>query len=145
VYASMYGNTERMADAISRALTKEGIHSVKVHNVSRSHVSYIIGDVWRARAVIVGSPTYNMQLFPLIESCLSLLQNKGIKNRITGIFGSYGWAGGGMQQLREFAAKMSWDVVKPEVTVKGAPTDETLNQCSLLGMNITRRLLGESE
>ena len=140
VYASMYGNTEKVMEAISRSLTSETAGPVRVHNVSRSHPSYILSDVWRYKAMVLGSPTYNMGLFPLMDHFIRLLENKGLKNRIVGLFGTYGWSGGAMKELGDFVKRMKWELMEPVVEVKCSPTEEDLNSCRLLGSLIARRL-----
>jgi flavorubredoxin len=140
VYASMYGNTEKMMEAISRALGHEGINKVSVYNVSKHHLSYIVKDIWRSRALILGSPTYNTKLFPLMGDLIRFLGNEMIKDRVAGIFGSYGWHGGGMRELREFVAGMQWKLVEPVIETRGAARGDTIEQCIQLGKNIAAAL-----
>jgi flavorubredoxin len=140
VYASMYGNTEKMMEAIARTLAGEGITKLKVCNVSKNHLSYIVKDIWRYRAVIFGSPTYNTKLFPLMGDLIRFLQNEMIKDRVAGLFGSYGWGGGAVKELRESVSAMKWNLVEPVVESKGAATEETIEDCILLAKNIAGTL-----
>lgn len=140
VYGSMYENTKRMAEAVERGLGEGGVKQIAVHDVSRSHLSYILSDIWRYGGAVLGSPTYNTKLFPLMASLVSLLREKNIRKRTLGIFGSFGWSGGGMKELISFAADSGWDLVEPVVEVKGAPTDETLARCGLLGRHLAEAL-----
>jgi flavorubredoxin len=142
VYASMYGNTERMMDAVARALASEKTGNIRVCNVSRMHPSYILTEIWRYKAIVLGSPTYNTGLFPLMDSLLRLLENKMLKDRIAGIFGSYGWSGGAMKELTDFVNRMKWELVEPVVEVKCTPAEEDLRNCERLGVNIAKRLKG---
>lgn len=57
-YGTMYGNTERMAEVIARAASQAGIKNIVMYNVSKTHHSYILRDIFRYRALIVGAPTY---------------------------------------------------------------------------------------
>lgn len=140
VYASMYGNTEKMMEAIGHALAAEKTGVIKIHNVSRSHPSYILADVWRYKAIVLGSPTYNTGLFPLMDHLLRLLENKGLKDRVAGIFGSYGWSGGGVRELTDFVGRMKWQLIEPVIEVSCSPTEADLGNCRLLGSNIAQRL-----
>ena len=54
-YGSMYGNTEKMADTLARYLAEEGIKNVKVFDVSKTHVSYILSEIWKYKGFILGS------------------------------------------------------------------------------------------
>ncbi|MEW6117205.1 MAG: FprA family A-type flavoprotein [Nitrospirota bacterium] len=140
VYASMYGNTEKMMEAVARALAEEHVGSIATHNLSRTHISYIIADAWRHRALILGTPTYNMMPFPLMEHFIRVMENKGLKDRLLGIFGSYGWAGGALKELKDFGERMKWQLIEPVVETRGAPKAETLTACEQLGRNIAVRL-----
>jgi flavorubredoxin len=136
----MYGNTGRMMEAVTRSLAAEGAGDVRVHNVSREHPSYILADVWRYRAIIFGSPTYNMGLFPLMDHFVRLLENKVLTGRIAGIFGSFGWSGGAIKELTDFVSRMKWELAGPIVEVKCAPSEDDLINCSAMGADIARRL-----
>ncbi|MBI5076223.1 MAG: FprA family A-type flavoprotein [Nitrospirae bacterium] len=140
VYASMYGNTEKMMEAIGHALAAEKPGTIKIHNVSRTHPSYILADIWRYKAIVLGSPTYNMGVFPLMDHLLRLIENKGLKDRIVGLFGSYGWSGGGIKELTDLAGRMKWQLMEPVIEVNCSPTEEDLQNCSRLGANIAQRL-----
>ena len=61
-YGTMYGNTERAAEVIATAAAEAGVKNIVMHNVSKTHHSYIIRDVFRYRGLIVGAPTYNTGL-----------------------------------------------------------------------------------
>jgi len=140
VYASMYGSTEKMMEAVARSLESQKAGSLKVHNLARVHVSYILADVWRYRGVVLGSPTYNTGLFPLMDHLTRLLENKMLRDRVAGIFGSCGWSGGAIKELGDFVKRMKWELVVPVVEVKGSPGAEDLEHCALLGANMVKRL-----
>jgi flavorubredoxin len=140
-YGSMYANTQKMAEAVARALAEGGIREIRIHNVSRSHLSYMLTDAWRFNGLILGSCTYEAALFPPMKHLVDTLEEKAMaKNRALGLFGSYGWSGGAVKQLREFAQRGNWQVIEPVVEAKGAPSAEALTQCALLGRNMAKEL-----
>jgi flavorubredoxin len=141
VYASMYGNTQLMAESVARGLTEKGIASIKMYNVSKTHSSYIINDIWQYRGIILGSCTYNSEIFPYMNDLLCLLKNKNLINRYIGIFGSYSWSGGALNGLKEFVEKSKLVKVEPDVESKCHPTEDDLARCRLLGNNMACALL----
>ncbi len=141
-FASMYGNTEKMADTVARALSEGDIEKVIVHDVSRTHVSYLIRDIWRYRGLVLGSCTYNLKLFPLMELLIGFLENEGIKNHVLGLFGSYSWSGGAVKRLLEFSEKIKLDMVEPVVEIKCSPTADDLKRCAEIGAAVARKLNG---
>jgi flavorubredoxin len=80
VYGSMYGNTEKVVEDIARNLATEGIKNIKIHNISQTHISHIINDIWKYQGLILGSCTYNTGIFPKMDYLLRILENKNIKN-----------------------------------------------------------------
>ncbi len=142
IYGSMYGNTERMMEAVARGLAEEEVSRIRIFNVSRMHVSYLIRDAWRFRGLILGSPTYDTGLYPPMEHFIKLLERKKLMKRVLGLFGTFGWSGGGVSTLTEFAkgGAGAWDLVEPVVEANCAPTAEDLKKCEDLGRNVVRRL-----
>jgi flavorubredoxin len=136
----MYGNTEKMANKIARVLSEEGIECIRVFNASRTHVSYLINDIWRFKGLILGSCTYNLGLFPPMDGLIRALENKLMQNRILGIFGTYSWSGGGVKALSEFGERGSWDIVNPIVEAHYAPKASDIEQCTLLAKNMAKAL-----
>jgi len=134
-YASMYGSTGKMAEAVSRGLSLAGVKEIRMHDAARTHPSYIIRDCWRYKGIILGSCTYEMGLFPAMRNLVELLEEKGLKDRILGIFGSFGWTGGAMKNLRSFAEKSGWSLIEPVVEVKCSPDAHELQECIRLGEN----------
>lgn len=134
-YGSMYGNTQKMAERVARALVDAGVHTL-VHNLSHSHASYVLRDIWTSRALVLASPTYNTGLFPTMDDLVRLLKNKLIKDRLLGVVGSYGWTGGAAKALTAFAERSKWRIVEPVVEVRCAAGDQDLERCAQLGRNL---------
>jgi len=139
-YASMYGNTERMMEAVARGLSEEENHRVRIHNVSTSHLSYLIRDAWRFKALLLGSPTYDTKLYPPMDHFIRILEHKKLTGRVLGLFGTFGWSGGGVSTLTEFGKSGGWDLVEPIIEAHCAPTPDDLKMCEQLGQNIVKRL-----
>ncbi|PNE28732.1 flavodoxin [Tannerella sp. oral taxon 808] len=139
VYGSMYGHTEQMAENIASALSDGGVRHIAMHNVSKSHGSYILRDVFNYRGLIVGCPTYSGQLYPEIEMVLSEIKLREVKDRLFGYFGSFTWAGAAVKHLAAYAEAMKWEVVGTPVEQKqGISTEE---QCIALGHAMAERIM----
>lgn len=141
-YASMYGNTERAAEVIARAASEAGVKTIIMHDVSRTHHSYIIADIFRYRALILGAPTYNNGLYPQMESLLSELAGRDMKNRLLGWFGSFSWAGKAMKTIGEWnETRLHFEPVGTPVEIKQSLDEATTRACEELGRAMGERLL----
>lgn len=142
VFASMYGNTEQMADYIARKLSENGVKNIIIHDVSRTHISYLINDVWKYKGLIVGSCAYTSRAFPLMEQFARELVHTKLKKRFVGIFGSYSWNGGGVKSLKEFIDETDLELVSEPVDIYGKPNLEKLAKCDELAKNMALKLKG---
>ena len=140
-YGTMYGNTERAAEVIARAASEAGVKNIVVYNVSKTHHSYIIRDVFRYKGLIVGAPTYNTALYHEMDVLLSELAGKDIKNHLLGWFGSYGWASKAVSEIARWnEEKLHYEQVGEPVEIKQSLTPETKAQCEALGRAMAERL-----
>ena len=143
-FGTMYGNTERMAEVIARAASQAGIKNIVMYNVSKTHHSYIIRDVFRYRGLIVGAPTYNTGLYHEMDVLLSELANRDIKNHYLGWFGSYGWAGKAVAKIKEWNdTQLHFEPVGKPVEMRQALTADVAAQCSELGKAMAERLIAD--
>lgn len=139
-YGSMYGHTEKMVEIIARTLAEEGIENIRIYHVSKTHLSYIVNDIWRYKALILGSCTYNAGLFPPMAQLVSFLQQSKPKNHLLGIFGTYSWSGGAVRELTKFGEKGTYNLIRPIVEVKHSPSEEDLKQCEMLAKHLAEEL-----
>ena len=143
-YGTMYGNTERAAEVIARSAAQAGLKNIVMYNVSKTHHSYIIRDVFRYRGLIVGAPTYNTGLYHEMNVLLDELSQKDIKGRLLGWFGSYSWASKAVGEIARWnEEKLKYEAVGEPVEIKQALNAETLAKCEALGRAMAERLLAE--
>lgn len=139
IYGSMYGNTEQMAETIACSLVNNGVKNIAMHHVCKTHSSYILSDIFKYKGLIIGSPTYNGQIFPEIDSILKKIETREVKNRLFGYFGSFTWAGMAVKRLAAFAETMQWEVIGEPVEQKQSINDEIQAQCLALGKAMAER------
>lgn len=139
-YGTMYGNTEQMAEAIAEELSAQGIKNIVMHNVSKTPHSFILADIFRYKALIVGCTTYNMNLYPEMEALLSKVAARDMKNRLIGYFGSFTWASAAVKKLGEYAAQLKFEVVGNPVEMKQSMSANNELQARELAVAMADRL-----
>jgi flavorubredoxin len=140
IFSSMYGNTEKMADNIARQLVRKGIKKIRIHDSSKTHPSYIINDIFKFRGVILGSCTYNGDVFPSMETIINEIEHMGIKDHVLGIFGSKSWGGGSLKRLNKFVEAIKWENIEAGPEVLCAPKGADFDQCEALAEGMAKRL-----
>ena len=139
-YGTMYGNTEQMAEAIAEELSAQGIKNIVMHNVSKTPHSFILADIFRYKALIVGCTTYNMHLYPEMEALLSKVAARDMKNRLIGYFGSFTWASAAVKKLGEYATQLKFEVVGNPVEMKQSMSASSEQQARELAVAMADRL-----
>jgi len=135
---TMYRNTERAMSAVLDGIAAEGV-PVRVYDVRKTHVSYILPDLWTQRGVLVAAPTYEGGLFPPMMDALMMADRKRVGHKKAAYIGSYAWSGGAMADFEAMAEKMVWDVVN-SIGFLGGPEDTDLDRARELGVQLAKQV-----
>jgi flavorubredoxin len=135
VYDTMWHSTEKMANAIAEGIAHCDVAVTPIH-IRSSHRSDIITEILDAKAVIIGSPTLNNQMFPTVADVLTYI--KGLKplNKIGGAFGSYGWSGEAVKLITQELEEMKFEIVAPGISHQYVPQSSDLKACLEYGQKI---------
>jgi flavorubredoxin len=143
VYDTMWHSTQDMAEAIAAGIADTGV-AVKPIHIRTSHRSDIMTEVLDAKAVIVGSPTLNNQIFPTVADILTYMKGLKPKNKIGGAFGSYGWSGEAVKLITGELESMKFDLITPGVRIQYVPNQGGLDACFAYGRQIGQAVLAQS-
>ena len=144
-YGSMYGNTEQLAEAIASEAAANGVRNIVMHNLSKSNLSYVIQDIYKYKGLIIGSPTYDSKLYPAVQTLVNTLENKNLKNRYFGFFGSHSWAGTSVRILSDFADKMQFEKICCPIDMKQSLSKDVYEKAVILGKNMAEKILSDDE
>jgi len=133
---TMYRNTEHALSAALEGVASQGV-PVRVYDVRKTHISYILSDLWTRRGVLVAAPTYEGGLFPPMLDALMMADRKRVTHRKAAYLGSYAWGGGGQKEFESMAEKMAWDVVGSFGFV-GGPSATDLDRAYEMGVQLAR-------
>lgn len=101
-YASMYGNTESVAQALAGKLVERGITNVQLYDVSNTHVSYLISEAFRVSHLVLASVTYNLDIYPVMKSFLHDMKALNVQNRMVALIENGSWATKSGDLMEEF-------------------------------------------
>jgi len=138
IYVSMWGNTEMLAKTIVNAISTEGVEAVP-YNMLTADISHIARDLVDASAVVVGSPTLLGGIHPLVGTVVGLIRGLRPRVKLAAIFGSYGWAGGATDQIRNILQPAGFEIIDI-LKVKGRPKKEDLDKAENLGKLVAQRV-----
>ena len=106
LYATMYGNTASAADALAGRLAAKGVKKIAVYDVSNTHVSELISEIFRASHVVFAAPTYNGGIYPVMENLLADMKALAVQNKTVALMENGTWAPTTAKQMREKLAEL---------------------------------------
>jgi anaerobic nitric oxide reductase flavorubredoxin len=140
VYGSMYGNTEKMMNAVAQGISSTGV-PLEIFDAGRTPSSYILPSLWTNKGVVVGAPTYENRLFPPLVYLLDMTYRKRILNKTVARFGSFGWSGGAQIEFEKIIEPLKWKLVDSFEFV-GMPTREDLKKGEEFGAKFASLIRG---
>ncbi|MDJ0717945.1 MAG: diflavin flavoprotein [Prochloraceae cyanobacterium] len=139
IYASAYGNTTTIGEAIARGITKSGV-AVESINAESADPEEIKAVVEKSAGIIIGSPTLGGHAPTQIQAALGIALASADKTKLAGVFGSYGWSGEAIDLLegkfRDAGYKFGFNTIR----VKFKPTDVTIKTCEEAGTDFAQAL-----
>jgi len=148
VYDTMHNSTGLMAQTIAEGIMAEGV-AVKVcilkdGKYEGCHRSNVVTEILDSKAVLVGSPTLQDEVYPTVADFMSYFH--GVRpgrlgtKKIGCAFGSHGGQGGAVRIITEGLRNAGIEVVNDGYEVLYKPAAAELNACYELGQDIARRV-----
>ncbi|MGL4676302.1 MAG: FprA family A-type flavoprotein [Brevinema sp.] len=136
-YASMYGNTEEVAQLLAGLLVRKGITNVVLRDVSRSDVSWLIADTFRLSHLVLASVTYNLSIYPKMLAYMEDMKMINIQKRTVALIENGSWAPTAGSLMKEFLNSMKqMDVLNEDLTIISAITESKFIGLEAIADNI---------
>ncbi|MBP3241273.1 MAG: FprA family A-type flavoprotein [Oribacterium sp.] len=126
-YGSVYGHTGNAADILSMKLAELGVRDVKVYDVSKTEVSYLVSAAFEYPALVFASATYNAEIFDNMHTFLTDLKNHNLTGRTVGIIENGSWALSAKKKMTELLGTMkNMTLLEPMVSITSSVDENTM-------------------
>ncbi len=137
VYASMYGNTEAAAHILAAKLVEKGMTNIKMYDVSKTHMSYLIAEVFKYSHLALLSCTYNLGIFPPMEDFLRDMQRLNLQKRVCAVVENGSWAPQAGSKMIEMLQEMKqMTILNEQVSVLSSVNSMTEKELDDLAESI---------
>ena len=141
VYDTMWQSTRKMAEAIAEGIYEVAPETcVKIMNINRDDKNDALTEMWRSKAVLVGSPTINNGHSFAIAGLLEMAAGLKFKNKKAAAFGSYGWGGGSVKQISAKLEEAGFTLVNEGIAKLWVPDEANLEDCKEYGRQFAQAL-----
>jgi len=135
LYDTMWQATRRMAEAIGDGLAESGV-DYKLLDMAVTDRNDALVEVFRARSLVIGSPTLNRGVLPTITPLLTDLRGLRFKNKLGAAFGSYGWHAESVTIIEEHFAGCGIPLIRAGISIQWQPSVTDLAACRAFGREI---------
>jgi flavorubredoxin/flavin reductase (DIM6/NTAB) family NADH-FMN oxidoreductase RutF len=142
LYASAYGNTAAIADALAQGVGRSGVR-VESLNCEFAPSEQLIAAIRAGDALLIGSPTLGGHAPTPIVSALGTVLAEGDREKPVGVFGSFGWSGEAIDLLENKLRDGGFRFAFEPIRVKFSPDPATLRTLEETGIALGRQLQTE--
>lgn len=129
VYDTMWEGTEQLAHQIAKEVRDVSPDTVvKLFNCMKYDKNEIMTEVFKSRAIAVGSPTVSNDILPSVAKWIRFLKSLKFKGKKAAAFGCYGWSGESVKVLQEELKDAGFEVVDENIKCKWNPEEEDLSK-----------------
>ncbi|MBD2089195.1 flavin reductase [Microcoleus sp. FACHB-1515] len=139
LYASAYGNTAALAQAIAQGLIQAGV-AVESINCEQAEPAEITRSIQACDGFIIGSPTLGGHAPTQIQTALGLVLSAAAKTKLAGVFGSYGWSGEAIDLIETKLQDANYRFGFAPIRVRFSPDAATLEACEAAGAEFAQVL-----
>ncbi len=139
LYDSMWNSTRKMAELIAQGIqTIDKDVTIKIMNTAKDDKTEILTQVFKSKAILVGSPTVNNGYLYSIAGILEMIKGMKLKNKKASAFGSYGWSGEAPSKIEEELKKSGFEIITPALKIAWKPNEEARMQCIEFGKKVAK-------
>ncbi len=140
LYDTMWNSTKKMAEAIATGIQNVDKQvTIKLMNTSKEDKTEVLTQVFKSKAILVGSPTVNNGYLHSIAGILEMIKGMKLKNKKAAAFGSYGWSGEAPNKITEELKKAGLEVAQNPLKLPWTPDEQMQKECIQLGEKMAEK------
>jgi len=140
IYDTMWNGTRIMAENIAKGIRMaDDTINVKLYNAANTDKNDILTEVFRSKAVLVGSPTINKGILFSIAGIMEAMRGLGFKNKKGAAFGCYGWHGECISIIDDLLKNAGFELMAEGLKISWNPDEQGIAQCIDFGQSIVAK------
>ena len=140
-YASVYGGTQNAAEILATELANLGVKDIKMFDVSVTHSSYVVSDMFKYSHIVFASTTYNNGIFVEMENLIHDIVAHNIQNRKVAVIENGSWAPQAGRLMSELISQIkNTEFIGSGVSIKSAVKSEKRDELKNLAKAIVESM-----
>ncbi len=134
-YSTMWGSTKMLAEAITDGIAAGGVE-VDLYDLAVTGAAHVTYELLEAKALVLGSPTLHHGMLYRMAGYIQYIEGLKPTGRMAAFFGSFGWGGGAIKQMRERVTAIGLDAPLDDFSEKFKPTADDMAAAEAWGRSI---------
>jgi flavorubredoxin len=114
--------------------------NVKLYNLAKSDRNDVTTEVFKSKALLVGSPTMNRGILTAVAGFLEEIKGLKFRDKKAAAFGCYGWSGEAVKTMSQRLADAGFAVVDEGIRALWNPDDGSRAACIAYGKALAAKL-----
>ncbi len=141
IYDTMWDGTRMLAEHIAKGIKQaDDKVTVKLFNISRRDINDVVTEVFKSKAILLGSPTINKGILNAMSALIEMITGLKFKKKKATAFGCYGWSGESVKILNDHLSKAGFDVIVDGFKAMWQPGEEALAQALAFGKDFAGKV-----
>ncbi len=130
LYDTMWNGTRIMAENVASGIkTSDDKVNIKLYNISKSDKNDILTEIFKSKAIVVGSPTINRGILTSVAAIMEEIKGLSFRGKKAAAFGCYGWSGESVKIIARGLEAAEFEIVDEGLKVLWNPDDDSIEQC----------------
>jgi len=141
IYDTMWDGTRTLAEQIAKGIKQtDNKVTVKLYNISRSDINDVVTEVFKAKAILLGSPTINKGILNAAAALLEMIKGLKFKNKKAAAFGCYGWSGESVKILTDHLSEAGFEIISDGLKTMWQPGEAEFAQALEFGKAFAKKV-----
>jgi flavorubredoxin len=134
VYETMYNGTRSIAESIVKGINSEDqVVDIKLYNIATNDLNDIITEIFKSKAVFIGSPTVNNGIMSHTAGLLEMVKGLKFKGKKGAAFGCFGWSDASTKIIGNLLKESGFEMVGEPISCNWGPDEDAMQRAFEFG------------
>ncbi|MPM88802.1 Anaerobic nitric oxide reductase flavorubredoxin [bioreactor metagenome] len=140
VYETMYNGTRSIAESIVKGINSEDqVVDIKLYNIATNDLNDIITEIFKSKAVFIGSPTVNNGIMSHTAGLMEMVKGLKFKGKKGAAFGCFGWSDASTKIIMNLLKESGFEIVGESISCNWGPDEDAMQRAFDFGRSVVSK------
>ena len=140
VYETMYNGTRSIGESIVKGINSEDqVVDIKLYNIATIDLNDIITEIFKSKAVFIGSPTVNNGIMSHTAGLLEMVKGLKFKGKKGAAFGCFGWSDASTKIIMNLLKESGFEIVGESISCNWGPDEDAMQRAFDFGRSVVSK------